>query len=174
MLNATFGSIVELILYVVALVKGEEQNSQCYFQLVLSALTGKPSFKSALVIPLPNKLWFLYVCSTSFLKTLLEKEKLLITWPFCHIHQIWNGRLQTLSIWKSLKFVFWEKVKLTLFQTTKFQSGSKWKHLQVEKDLELKLWSKRAENIVGKGENAGYQHFLIFPQCFQRFFLWTC
>ena len=27
----------------------------------------------------------------------------------------------------------------------------------------------RAENIVGKGENAGYQHFLLFPQCFQEF-----
>ena len=25
-----------------------------------------------------------------------------------------------------------------------------------------------AENIVGKGENAGYQHFLLFPQCFQK------
>ena len=24
----------------------------------------------------------------------------------------------------------------------------------------------RVENIVGKGENAGYQHFLLFPQCF--------
>ena len=24
------------------------------------------------------------------------------------------------------------------------------------------------ENIVGKGENAGYQHFLFFPQCFQK------
>ena len=28
----------------------------------------------------------------------------------------------------------------------------------------------RVENIVGKGENAGYQHFLLFPQCFQRAF----
>ena len=26
----------------------------------------------------------------------------------------------------------------------------------------------RVENIVGKGENAGYQHFLRFPQCFQK------
>ena len=26
------------------------------------------------------------------------------------------------------------------------------------------------ENIAGKGENAGYQHFLIFPQCFQKAF----
>ena len=25
----------------------------------------------------------------------------------------------------------------------------------------------RIENIVGKGENAGYQHFLLFPLCFE-------
>ena len=30
--------------------------------------------------------------------------------------------------------------------------------------------SEREENIVGKGENAGYQHFLLFPQCFQKDF----
>ena len=24
------------------------------------------------------------------------------------------------------------------------------------------------ENIVRKGENAGYQQFLLFPQCFQK------
>ena len=28
--------------------------------------------------------------------------------------------------------------------------------------------SDRAENTVGKGENAGYQHFLLFPQCFPK------
>ena len=26
----------------------------------------------------------------------------------------------------------------------------------------------RVENIVGKGENAGYQHFLLFQQCLQK------
>ena len=26
----------------------------------------------------------------------------------------------------------------------------------------------RVENIMGKGENAGYQHFLLFPQCFEK------
>ena len=26
----------------------------------------------------------------------------------------------------------------------------------------------RAENTVGKEENAGYQHFLLFPQCFPK------
>ena len=32
----------------------------------------------------------------------------------------------------------------------------------------LKLVFGRVANIVGKGENAGYQHFLLFPQCFQK------
>ena len=27
---------------------------------------------------------------------------------------------------------------------------------------------ERVENIVGKGQNAGNQHFLLFPLCFQR------
>ena len=26
----------------------------------------------------------------------------------------------------------------------------------------------RVENTVGKGENAGNQHFLLFPQCFSK------
>ena len=26
----------------------------------------------------------------------------------------------------------------------------------------------RVENIVGKGENASYQHFLLFSQCFHK------
>ena len=26
----------------------------------------------------------------------------------------------------------------------------------------------RVENIVGKRENAGYQHFLLLPRCFQK------
>ena len=32
----------------------------------------------------------------------------------------------------------------------------------------LKFALGRVENIVGKEENAGYQHFLLFPQCFQK------
>ena len=28
----------------------------------------------------------------------------------------------------------------------------------------------RVKNIVGKGVNAGHQHLLFFPQCFQRAF----
>ena len=32
----------------------------------------------------------------------------------------------------------------------------------------LKFVLGRVDNIVGKGENGGYQHFLLFPQCFQK------
>ena len=38
--------------------------------------------------PLPNKLCFLRVCSTSLLKTLREKEKLLVTSNFSFSHSI--------------------------------------------------------------------------------------
>ena len=71
--------------------------------------------------PLPNKPLFLCVCRASLLKTVWEKEKLLITsnsyfsrsvfYTFCELsailHQIKNYCLQTLSVWKSLKFVVW-------------------------------------------------------------------
>ena len=75
--------------------------------------------------PFSNKSWFLRVCSTSLLKTMWEKEKLLVTnnfffshgvflsilSTFRHFYQIWNFRLQTLSVWKTPKFVVWERVK---------------------------------------------------------------
>ena len=34
--------------------------------------------------------------------------------------------------------------------------------------LKLKFVFERVENIVEKGENAGHQDFLLFPQCFQK------
>ena len=32
----------------------------------------------------------------------------------------------------------------------------------------------RVENIVGKGENAGYQHLLLFPFLFSKYFFRFC
>ena len=32
----------------------------------------------------------------------------------------------------------------------------------------LKFVLRRVKNIVGRGENAGYQHFLMFQQCFKK------
>ena len=38
---------------------------------------------------------------------------------------------------------------------------------QVDLARNIKPWRKKPfENIVGKEENAGNQHFLLFPQCF--------
>ena len=34
----------------------------------------------------------------------------------------------------------------------------------------IKVVFHRIENSVGKEENAGYQHFVLFPQCFQKAF----
>ena len=34
----------------------------------------------------------------------------------------------------------------------------------------LKFLLGKVENIVGKGENAGYQHFLLFPTMFSKGF----
>ena len=31
--------------------------------------------------------------------------------------------------------------------------------------------SARVENIVGKGEIAHYEQFLLFPQCFQKLYI---
>ena len=49
-----------------------------------------------------------------------------------------------------------------------------WSKLKVFADDKINLAENfkfglgRVENSVGKGENAGYQHFLLFPQCFQK------
>ena len=71
----------------------------------------------------PNKPWFSCAFSTSLLKTLWEKEKLLVTsnfsfsqcfpafWTtFRHFRQTKNCRLQTLSVWRNPKSVVWERV----------------------------------------------------------------
>ena len=38
---------------------------------------------------------------------------------------------------------------------------------QTDVNQKLKFVSVRGENMA-KGENAHYQHFLLFPQCFQK------
>ena len=39
---------------------------------------------------------------------------------------------------------------------------------KINVNQKLKFDMGRVENIVGKEENADYQHFLLFPQCFQK------
>ena len=75
--------------------------------------------------PFPNKPWFLRVRISSLLKTLREKEKLLVTSNFSFSHSVFNlfGEFSAifiklgivpckLSFWSSWKLVVWERVKL--------------------------------------------------------------
>ena len=55
----------------------------------------------------------------------------------------------------------------------KIVDWSKLKAFADDKIKVLKMMTivfNRVENIVGKGENAGFQHFLLLPQCFQKAF----
>ena len=76
--------------------------------------------------PFPNKPWFLRVCSTSLLKTLWEKEKLLLTSNFPFSYSVFYPFKELSSIFfkfeiivcklfqfGSLNFVVWEKVNTT-------------------------------------------------------------
>ena len=90
-----------------------------------------------------NKPWFSRVCNRSLLKTLSEKDKLLVTSNFSFFHSVFysfgelssifikigNGRLQTLSVWKILKIVVWERVNddemlRQFIQTCRLTGGS--------------------------------------------------
>ena len=84
--------------------------------------------------------------------------------------------------WTGLKFCRLGKVKieigqrevissLTLYHTDKKFGCPNSKHFADEKFIvsqNMKFVFHRVENIVGKGGNAGYQHFLPFPQVFLR------
>ena len=58
--------------------------------------------------------------------------------------------------------------------STKHQNillSSNWKDMETTNKLFAKIMISvfdRVGNIVGKGENAGYQHFFLFLHCFQK------
>ena len=61
------------------------------------------SFRQTALNPFKNKPWFLHVCSTSLLKTLRKKEKLLITSNFSFSHSVFYLFAELSSIF--IKFV---------------------------------------------------------------------
>ena len=75
---------------------------------------------------------------------------------------------------------FWSVFSFTLYKTIMFNSlphnkildWSKFKAFadnKINVTEKLKFVLGRVESIVGKGENAGYRHFLLlFPQFFQK------
>ena len=56
------------------------------------------------------------------------------------------------------------QVRLYSLPNDKILDWSKFKTFAFISDSKIEFG--RVENTVGKGENAGYQHFFLFPQCF--------
>ena len=97
----------------------------------------------------------------STVENILGKQKMLVTY---------QDFLLFLQCFQRLCFSGSLKVFFSLPNNT----YSDWSLLKVFADDKLKVTEKlkfvleRVENIVGKGENAGNQHFLLFPQCFLK------
>ena len=45
---------------------------------------------------------------------------------------------------------------------------------QIKNGTDVDFDSERIENIVGKGENIGYQSLLLSPQCFKKLYCNGC
>ena len=93
---------------------------------------------------------------------LLFPQCFLLFWvTFYHLDQIWNCRLQTLSIWKRRNLLLGKGLRLTF-------TVWKWVNPFPSKPwfLCVCMHYESFENTVGKGEIAGNKKFILFPQCF--------
>ena len=81
--------------------------------------------EDCLLTPSPNKPWLLRVCSTSLLKTLWEKEKLLVTSNFSFSHSVFYpfGELSAICI--KLKIVLCKLFQFGRVQNLLFGKGLK-------------------------------------------------
>ena len=99
----------------------KKKKKRKYNKLCLSDINVDP--KILCFKPFPNKPWFLCICSTSLLKTLLKKkEKLLVMSNFSLSHSVFYllGELSTFftklkivicnfhTVWKNKKIVVWK------------------------------------------------------------------
>ena len=73
--------------------------------------------------PFPNKPWFLRVCSTSLLKKLREKEKLLVTSNFFFSHSVFYLFGQLPAILIKLKIVVCKLCQFGRAQNLSFGKG---------------------------------------------------
>ena len=98
----------------------EPVNSKVHVYLISNCKTENQGNKMTMVKtsaevfnPFPNKPWFLRVCSTTLLKTLQEKEKLLIMSSFSFSHSVFYP-------FGELSFIF---IKLKIVGCKLFQFG---------------------------------------------------
>ena len=111
--------------------------------------------------PFRNKAWFLRCCSTSLLKTLWEKEKLLvmlITSNFSFSHSVFYPFVKPFAIFIKSKIVVCK-----LF--------SVWKNLKSVVRERVKSWSPNEHFLFLN--NSIWRIWWIFPQ-FDQYFVLTC
>ena len=87
-----------------------------------------------------------------------------LLFPQCFQKACFPGASKGVIVWE------WVKAYLTLLND-KILALTKLKAFaddKFSKTIMVITAFDMVENIVGKGENAGYQHFLPFPQCFQK------
>ena len=94
-------------------------------------------------------------------------ETLRIYWSCIEVvkNRFFNNVLLIVQGLSLLEFNFF----LNLYHITFFFEWTKFKAFADDKLNVAKIMISvfdRVENIVGKGENAGYQYFLLLPQCF--------
>ena len=78
----------------------------------------------------------------------MSRISFLIVPQTCFLNEIYFNSLHSDNIFEWSKFKGFADDKINVREKLNFFSG-------------------KVENIVGKGENAGNQHFLLFQQCFQ-------
>ena len=117
-----------------------------------------------------------------------QKSDLYSKWVDLHLHapSVFMATKTVMQLWRSILpsldalLIYWSMNVLfsNLFNSLpndKTMDRSKLKAIADEilnVNEKLKFVSRRLENIVGKGENAGYLHFLLFQQCFQKASFW--
>ena len=119
-------------------------------------LCGRIDLRQAEDKPFSNKPWYSHVCSTSHLKTLWEKEKLLITSNFSFSHNVSS------SLWKlSAIFIKFEIIRYKLFQL----EDSYGKELKDNVNCD-EICTQRKKNTVIKGRKCCKSAFPPFPTMF--------
>ena len=78
----------------------------------------------------------------------------------------------------TLKFAIWSLVSIYLFlPNDKILDWSKFKAFADDKKNDIQMIEiciREGENSVRKGENVGFQHFLLFPHVFKRLPPYCC
>ena len=105
--------------------------------------------------PFPNKPWFLRVCSTSLLKTLWNKEKLLVTSNFSFSHSVFY-------LFRGLSAIF---IKFKIVVCKLFQFGKNLKFFVWGRSNRFFSWVIKNSRLSGKGIMQIVVYFFTFHLC---------